>query len=165
MGGKIEVRSEINIGSVFSLILPYEKAEVIQIETARVDNEEKQADLNGVTILIVEDEHVNFLFIRELLDEYNLTLLNTKNGNEAINICLQNKNIDLILMDLKLPGISGIETTRIIKNEYPHIPIIAVTANAYSSDRIKAMEAGCVDYLTKPFQADSLLFLIRKYLT
>ncbi len=116
------------------------------------------------TILIAEDEDFNFLFLREVLTITKVNILRAKNGKEAISIFNNTSNIDLVLMDLKMPILSGFEATEEIKRTNKSIPIIAQTAYALSGDREKAIEAGCDEYISKPIEKDVLIQLIAKFI-
>jgi len=115
-------------------------------------------------ILIVEDVESNFLYLNAVLSKIKARILWAKNGREAVDIFRNEKQIDLILMDLQMPEMNGYEATKIIKQENPDIPIIAQTAFAMSDDREKALEAGCDDYLAKPIKSKDLLNTVEKYL-
>ena len=91
-------------------------------------------------------------------------MISTSNGIDAIEICKNNPEIDLVIMDIKMPLLDGYEATRQIKLIRPDLPIIAYTAFAQTSDREKALEAGCVDYISKPAKSEDLLDIIKKHL-
>lgn len=114
------------------------------------------------TILIAEDVESNFLLLKALLkQEYNL--IHAHNGEEAIEMFIQH-HPDLILMDVKMPIMDGIKATQEIRKLSITIPIIAQTAFAFDQDRVRIIEAGCDDYLTKPITPDSLKATIKKYI-
>lgn len=114
------------------------------------------------TILIAEDVESNYLLLKALLGkEYNL--LHAYNGQEAIEMFIQYAP-DLILMDVKMPIMDGLEATRQIRKHSLTIPIIAQTAFAFDQDRVRIIEAGCDDYLTKPLSPVSLKATIEKYI-
>lgn len=115
------------------------------------------------TILIVEDEETNSLYLESLLSINKFKYLLAVDGQQAIDIVNNNK-IDLILMDIKLPKLNGIEATEIIKKSHPNIPIIAQTAYAMSGDRERILAAGCDDYVSKPIEKDYLLLKINNLL-
>lgn len=115
-------------------------------------------------ILIAEDVESNYLYLNAVLSKINAQIYWAKNGQEAVDIFRQEKDIDLILMDLQMPEMNGYEATQLIKGEYPEIPIIAQTAFAMSDDREKALDAGCDDYLAKPIKSKDLLNIVEKYL-
>jgi two-component system cell cycle response regulator DivK len=116
-------------------------------------------------ILMIEDHEENRRLLRDLLTSVGYVLLEAVNGEEGVTMA-QTHRPDLILMDIQLPGVDGYETTRRIKAQpaLRHIPIIAVTSYAMSGDDVKALEAGCDAYVTKPFSPRALLGTIREYL-
>ena len=116
------------------------------------------------TILITEDQDSNFQLLEFLLGIWGLTTIRARNGQEAIDICKKNKKIDLILMDIRLPDISGLEATRSIKAIQPGLPIIAHTAYAIEGTREDALKAGCEEFITKPVQKEHLFELLQQFL-
>jgi two-component system cell cycle response regulator DivK len=116
-------------------------------------------------ILMIEDHEENRRLLRDLLTSVGYLLLEAVNGEEGVAMA-ETHRPDLILMDIQLPGFDGYETTRRIKAQpgLRHIPIIAVTSYAMSGDEVKALEAGCDAYVTKPFSPRALLAKIREYL-
>ena len=115
------------------------------------------------TILIVEDDAYNALYLKEILANTGLKIISAEYGKEAIQLTKQ-QAIDVVLMDVRLPDLNGYEATQIILQSKPNIKIIAQTAYAGHDERQKALDAGCVDYISKPTKRDSLLELISKYL-
>ena len=114
------------------------------------------------TILIVEDTELNIDLLTQLLeDDYNLLI--AKDGAEGVSMA-QEKNPDLILMDISLPVLDGYEATRRIRASLSDTPIIGLSAHAMNGDAIKAKEAGCNDYLTKPVDEDLLMQKLKEYL-
>jgi two-component system, cell cycle response regulator DivK len=116
------------------------------------------------TILIVEDDETSYILLQALLESYNCRLLYAADGNQAVALCISHPEIDLVLMDLKLPALNGYEATRQIRAFNPNIPIIAQTAYALSGDNEKALAAGCNNYITKPIKKEELLAKIGLYL-
>ena len=116
-------------------------------------------------ILIAEDEETNFLFVEAILEDTKAELLWAKNGLDALNIIQLNSDIDLILMDIKMPEMDGLIATQKIRQFNKEIPIIAQTAYAMTEDKNKCINAGCNDYLTKPINHRILLSTIDKYLS
>ena len=113
-------------------------------------------------ILIAEDNDSNFILMTYILKKY-YAYERAKNGKEAVDLVEKN-TYDMVLMDIKMPIMDGLEATKAIKKIRPEIPIIALTANAFDSDRQLAMEAGCIDFLSKPVSSDLCIRTIRKYL-
>lgn len=115
-------------------------------------------------ILIVEDEEINNMFFDAALSRTESQLLWAKNGKEAVDIIENSDDIDVILMDIRLPIMDGCEATRRIKKNHKQIPIIAQTAYALEGDKERILDAGCDDYLSKPIRFEELLSTIDKYL-
>ena len=116
------------------------------------------------TILIAEDEETNYLFIEAILEETKAKLIWAKNVLEAVQKFLE-QNVDLILIDIKMPEIDGLTATKQIRLKSDSVPIIAQTAYAMSEDKNKCLNAGCNDYLTKPINHKLLLSTINKFLS
>jgi CheY-like chemotaxis protein len=118
----------------------------------------------GKTILIVEDEVVNQFFFEKSLKKTRANLFFVRNGHDAIALFRENGQIDLVLMDVRLPGMDGIDTMSQIKQINPEIPIIIQTASVLPSIYESAFEKGCNEFITKPINIDTLLILLKKYL-
>jgi PAS domain S-box-containing protein len=164
LGGTIWLDSESNKGSIFYFNLPItssiENYHQItnNLETASTDKWE------GKTILIAEDEESNYKYLEMVLKNKGLNLLRAENGFEAIEICKGKIKIDLILMDIKMPGMNGLEATTQIKKIKPEIPIIIQTAHAMHNDEKISHEAGCDDYISKPIKKERLISLIDRWI-
>lgn len=115
-------------------------------------------------ILVAEDDDENFLFLKFLMKVKQIPVIRAKTGQEAVEIFLDNRNIRLILMDMKMPDMDGFEATRIIRKSNPEIPIIAVTAFVMMGDEEKVRQAGCNDYLPKPFTPEQLFDVLQRFL-
>jgi two-component system, cell cycle response regulator DivK len=94
----------------------------------------------------------------------NFNLIRVENGKEAVEICMSNDKIDLVLLDLKMPVMDGLEAMSLIRKFRPNLPFIALTAFAFDSDRKNAIECGCSDYISKPFSKKELIDTLLKYL-
>ena len=112
-------------------------------------------------ILIAEDNDSNFILMSYILKKY-YQFERAKNGQEAVEMAEKN-TYDIVLMDIKMPIMDGLEATKAIKEKFPDLPIIALTANAFDSDRQLALEAGCNDFLSKPVSSDLCLQTIKKF--
>ncbi len=123
------------------------------------------SEKSNPNILIAEDVESNFLYLKAVLSKLNATIFWARNGVEAVEICEERKDIDLVLMDLQMPELNGYEATQILKKKFPGLPIVAQTAFAMSDDREKALDAGCDDYLAKPIKSKDLLGVVQKYIT
>jgi len=117
----------------------------------------------GKTILVAEDEEDNFRYLEVALSISNASLIWARTGTEAVDIFRRIENIDLVLMDIKMPEMDGYAATKIIKKQSPEVPVIAQTAYAMSEEREKSIEAGCDDYIAKPIGYEDLLNTIHKY--
>lgn len=165
MKGEIWVKSVPDKGSVFYFSVPYiseEKKHEIVPSHAPLLSETYIWDKK--TILIAEDEDINYQFIEELIAPTGAHIIRAENGIQAVEKANANNAIDIVLMDIKMPEMSGIEATKRIKLTRPDLPIIAQTAYAFSDDRAKALKAGCDDYIAKPIQGDKLLEMVNSML-
>jgi len=121
-------------------------------------------DLSGKKILIAEDEEFNYRFLERVLMKLGATVIRANNGQETVDLIKTHDDTALLLLDLKMPIMSGYEAIRIIRQQGNILPTIAVTAYAFTEDRIKAIDAGCDDYISKPFEIQDLLVILKKYL-
>ena len=112
-------------------------------------------------ILIAEDNDSNYILMTYILKKY-YQFERAKNGQEAVEMAEKN-TYDIVLMDIKMPVMDGLEATKAIKEKFPDLPIVALTANAFDSDRQLALEAGCNDFLSKPVSSDLCLQTIKKF--
>ncbi len=121
-------------------------------------------DWKGKKILLAEDEEVNLIFFEELLEDTGVELVITSDGKATVEAALADKDIDLILMDVKMPVMSGLDATRQIKAQIPNLPIIAQTAYAMEDEKQHCLDAGCDDYIAKPIDPNDLFTLLKKYI-
>jgi two-component system cell cycle response regulator DivK len=128
------------------------------------EKKKKQYDFMGKTILIVEDMETNHMLIDSILRRTYAQVLWAMDGETAIELCKENEDIDIVLMDIRLPGIDGYETTREIRKFRPDLPIVAQTAYVYHNNKYLVLDAGCDDLITKPIKRDMLLRKVNKYI-
>lgn len=163
LGGDIWVKSIKGKGSTFYFEISYERSKDKNMDKSTLNIELKYN--SNINILVAEDEDVNFFYIEEILKKHNIKSIRAKNGEKAIEICKNNNNINLVLMDIKMPVMNGYDATRKIKEFKPSLPIIALTAYAMDSDRDKAKEAGCDEHISKPINLKELFPIIEKYIS
>jgi signal transduction histidine kinase/CheY-like chemotaxis protein len=161
LGGDVWLESEYNKGTTVYFTIDYFKANTLNIKPVIV--EDKQKLITDKTILIVEDDYYNSAYLKEVTENIVSNIIIVANGLSAVKIS-QEQKIDIILMDIHLPDISGYEATRLILKNNPEAIIIAQTAYAAIDEHQKAIDAGCVDYISKPIKQKQLLTMLSKYL-
>ncbi len=164
LGGTIRVESQKGKGAVFYVTIPYKKVQTDNPCDDREFTEEHEEKIYN--ILIAEDEEINFLYLETILEkmpEPKFNILHAKNGAEAVDICKNNKEINLVLMDIKMPKMDGYEAARKIKKFMPYIPIIAQTAYSSEQDKLQAINNGMNDFIKKPINKDEFINMILKY--
>jgi PAS domain S-box-containing protein len=164
LGGNIDVKSEFGKGSTFHLILPFTEIVDDYFEPAKPQSPLTSHEWSNKKILIAEDEDSNFHLLEIMLRKSKVKIVRAYNGKEAIDFIRGGKEVDLILMDVRMPLMDGYEATALIKKVNPEIPIVAQTAYALSGDRETSLDAGCDAYISKPIRKGELLELIGKYL-
>jgi PAS domain S-box-containing protein len=163
IGGKIRLDSKPGSGSCFYLTIPV-KTDKETFTPKGPANETKEA-VKGSLILVAEDDETNFYYLNALLTkETGARVLHAANGREAIDLFKANRDISLILMDIKMPEIDGFEDTRQIKQIDRNVHIIAITAYAMSGDEDRIIAAGCDGYISKPLNKKSLFEKIREFI-
>ncbi|MBA7575616.1 Sensor histidine kinase RcsC [subsurface metagenome] len=164
MSGEIWVESVIDQGSTFYFTLPFEASDKEIKDIGLKDKIPDKFEWTDKVILIVEDEESNYSLLEHILKKTKVLLLWAKNGKEAVDMCQSNKNINLVLMDIKMPEMDGYTATTSIKKLKKNLPVIAITAYEEEREKEKSRKAGCDDYMAKPIKIDKLLPLIDKYI-
>lgn len=160
MGGTITLESVIEKGSVFSFYIPlvYDKNPKIIVRSINSSEVSKGNEVG--TILVAEDDNLNFLLFQKIIQLRNYNVIRAINGQEAVDICIKNPNIDLLLMDIKMPVMNGFEALEKIKVIRPKLIVIAQTAYSSSEDEAKIYKAGFYGYITKPINREKLFEII-----
>jgi CheY-like chemotaxis protein len=158
MGGNIHVVSEPSKGSLFRFTLPY--VPITEIEKEAAEKSEYSVTDENLKILLVEDDPISSLYYKEILDKDFITLSIAENGKTALEMYNELKP-DIILMDIRLNDMNGLDIVRKIRNTDQKVKIIAQTAYAMSSDEKQAIEAGCNDYIAKPINVQLLFHKIK----
>lgn len=159
LGGTISVSSQIKVGSIFTFTIPllYDKEIVVKNQ---IDKSSGFIKPNFKTVLVAEDDNINFLLLKRILELQNCTVLRAINGQEAVDICSNNSDIHLVFMDIKMPVLNGFEAFKIINSFNPKLPVIAQTAYASTEDYEKIIKSGFAGYISKPLDKNKIYELI-----
>ncbi|MBK9291265.1 MAG: response regulator [Bacteroidetes bacterium] len=161
MGVRLDMRSSAGKGTRFELVFQPEFQEQAAIRPV-VKEVEKVTKLKGKKILVVEDTQSNSELLKIILEGAGAIVIQTISGEEAVNICARQGDIDLVLMDIQLPGINGLDATRQIKQIRPELPVIAHTAYAMANEKEACFAAGCDGYVAKPIKPRLLLPILEQ---
>lgn len=169
LGGHISVNSKLGEGSTFRFVLPFEGTIGGRTHNSRITTKSRTIRINTKTdmtnaplILVAEDEDSNYELVHIVLAK-RYRLIRAKNGIEAVTLC-DEEHPDLILMDIRMPDMNGLDATRIIKEVNHDIPVVALSAYAFDENIRKAKEAGCDEFMAKPFRVEDLLDTVQRYL-
>jgi signal transduction histidine kinase len=169
LGGQIWIDSEPGKGSTFSIRIPVESIKkqsnptFVEDSRSKVPVRKSGYNWNNITILVAEDEDLNYKVLDTCLTRTMAHIIRAKDGASAVEIC-KNQKVDLVLMDIQMPGMNGFEATQEIKRINNRTPVIAQTSFAMIGEKERCLQAGCDDFITKPLNIDSLLLKIEHYL-
>jgi CheY-like chemotaxis protein/anti-sigma regulatory factor (Ser/Thr protein kinase) len=161
LGGEINFESEYRKGTTFYFTIPYKGRKRLSKKPEIAPKMEFSKEMN---VLIAEDDMPSFLFLETLLLDFDMNITRAKNGRQAVELA-KNNHFDLILMDINMPIMNGLEATRLIRGFNPGIPIIAQTAFAFAVEEENVLESGCNAYLSKPISKIKLLQIISEYIS
>jgi PAS domain S-box-containing protein len=164
MGGKIFVTSEKGIGSEFSFTVPYRPAGSSKLKSRTPDQNEVPTNWSSKKCLLVDDNKDVLIYLNRILLDTGINLLTARSGPEAIEIIKNNSDIDVVLLDMQMPEMNGIEATREIRKIRKELPIIAQTAFIFENDKDIILEAGCDACLIKPIRKEHLLTVISGFI-
>jgi signal transduction histidine kinase/CheY-like chemotaxis protein len=165
LGGRMWAESVFNAGSVFYFTIPFVSVIRKTEEQPESKQHRVQNSWEGKLFLIAEDDKFSYKFLEGFLKQTRAHVIRAADGREAVEICRNNSNIDLVLMDIQMPEMNGLMATEEIKKFNQNIPIIAQTANAINEEKIRCLEAGCDDFITKPVNITELFDKIDKWLS
>ncbi len=165
LGGKIWVDSSTNKGAKFYFTIPDVNQSGTTVDKP-AGQKLKASDRNweDKTILIVEDDHINYQLLEVVLKRTGVNLLHAITGMDAVRFCEEQQHIDLVLMDVQLPEMNGFEAIKLIKQTHPEIPIIVQTANSMNEEKHRADEAGCQGFMTKPISLNKFMSEVDKFM-
>ncbi|MFV8333919.1 ATP-binding protein [Flavobacterium sp. GSP14] len=155
LGGEIKVASTLGLGSVFTFTIPLDIDQTAKvIQPTKVKSVAK--NFGKEIVLIAEDDGINFMLLKKIIQSKNHTVIRAKNGQEAVDICANNPNISVVFMDIRMPVLNGFEAYEKIKVFRPELPVIAQTAYSSFEDKEKIMKMGFVDCITKPLDKEKV---------
>ncbi len=155
LGGEIKVESTLGLGSVFSFTIPLNVDHTAKaIQPKKVKSVTK--NFGKEIILVAEDDAINFMLLKKIIQSKNHTVIRAKNGQEAVDICANNPNISVVFMDIRMPVLNGFEAYEKIKAFKPELPVIAQTAYSSFEDKEKIMQLGFIDCITKPLDKEKI---------
>jgi CheY-like chemotaxis protein len=164
MGGKIYVTSEKGIGSEFSFTVPYRPAGTSKLKSRTPDLNAVPTNWSSKKCLLVDDNKDVLIYLNRILLDTGINILTARSGPEAIDIIKNNNDIDVVLLDMQMPEMNGIEATREIRKIRKELPIIAQTAFIFENDKDIILEAGCDACLIKPIRKEHLLTVIAGFI-
>jgi PAS domain S-box-containing protein len=163
LNGEISVSSVPGEGSTFSFMIPVIQSQLTEAGSDKPGMKHPRLTKAG-KILVAEDDENSYLLLTKMLTGTNIRLLRARNGVEAVSLCKSQPDIVLVIMDIKMPVMNGLEAARLIKKQKPYLPLIAQTAYALETDKVLIENAGFTGYFVKPLEKDRLIEMIEKLL-
>jgi signal transduction histidine kinase/CheY-like chemotaxis protein len=163
LGGEIWVESIENQGSQFFFTIPINSNNTVLKEIPHEIETTEAVNANKISVLIVEDEEIASIYLSIIMEDYCSSIYRAVNGEVALKVFNEHPEIDLILLDIKMPKMNGYETVLKIREKNRDVVIIAQTAFTFPGDQEKALRYGCTDYISKPIKATNLIALVKKY--
>jgi CheY-like chemotaxis protein len=164
LGGSMRVESEYKKGSVFYFTIPLQKSTRLKPGQKVFEISGDIPMLENCAVLVAEDDFANYSYLEKLLQKTKARVLHAYNGKQVISLAISNPDIRLILMDIKMPEMNGIEAFRKLQKLNIQVPVIAQTAYAFSDEMRKIRAAGFTDYISKPINAKELYKMISKHI-
>ena len=164
LGGNISFQSQADVGTTFKFSIPLKIAEGIKLEKNVFDHKIPTELGDEVIVLVAEDDNINFLLIEKIIKNFNCTVVRAKDGLEAVEFCKTNNEIDLVLMDIRMPNLDGYEAFKQIREFNKELPIIAQTSYSFQEELDKIKELGFNGFISKPLDKNKLYELIKIYL-
>ena len=162
--GSISLTSTLGKGSEFSFTIPLEYDRLPVLPSEPISAVKKSQSGSAATVLIAEDDNINFLLLQKIMQIKEFTIIRAVNGQEAVTACLENPAIDVVLMDIKMPVMNGFQALEVIHTLRPDLPVIAQTAYASKEDEERIFSAGFTHYITKPLNKERLFAIIEELL-
>ncbi|MBN2818889.1 MAG: PAS domain S-box protein [Bacteroidales bacterium] len=164
LGGTMWATSKVNEGSEFYFSIPFEEAVAKEKEKQTSSKPKSKYDWSTVNVLIAEDDFFSYKFLEGFLKQTNANVFHAEDGQKAVDMCKEKQDIDIVLMDVQMPEMNGLDATQNIKTFRKELPIIAQTANAIAEEKQKCFEAGFDDFVTKPINITELFMKIEQWL-
>lgn len=159
LGGTITVKSTVGFGSLFTFTIPLKYDQSIN-EIQPEDKVSFSRNYESEVVLIAEDDNVNFLLLKKIIESKKHTVIRASNGLEAVTICTENQDVSLVFMDIKMPVLNGYDAFEKIKGFRPELPVVAHTAYSSFEDREKIVQFGFIGYITKPLNKEKVFDIL-----